>query len=88
MPILKAMIGMETVHIVPEGSVAKSSGRTSNTRFPVRAGAHAKTEAVTNMSFFASIPPCSLSPGCLVPNVIVKESIQQSSSRMLPEHIL
>ena len=67
------MTGMKAVHIVPEGSVAKSSGRTSNTILPAKAGAHAEIEAVTNMLFFASIPPWSLSPGCLVPKVIGKE---------------
>ena len=79
---------METVHIVPEGSVAKSSRRTSNTRLGVNAGAHAKIEDVTNMSCFAPIPPCSLSRGSLVPSVIMEESIQQSSSMVLLEHIL
>ena len=88
MPILNAMTGMETVHIVPEGSVARSSSRTSTTGLPVNAGAHAEIEDVTNMSFSASIPPCSLLGGCLVPNVIIEESIQQSSSRMWLEHIV
>ena len=64
---------METVHIVPEGSVAKSFSRTSNNRLAVKAGAHAKIEDVGNLSFFPSIRPCSLSRGCLVPNVIVEE---------------
>ena len=88
MPILNAMTGMETVHVVPEGSLARSSSRTSTTGLPVNAGAHAEIEDVTNMSFSASIPPYSLLGGCLVPNLMVKESIQQRNSRMLLEHIL
>lgn len=86
--MLKAMTVMETGLIVPEGSVAELSSRTSNTRLPVNAGTHAKNEDVTNMSFFAPIPPCLLSRGCLGPNVMIEGSIQPSSSMMLLKHIL
>ena len=88
MPILNAMTGMETVHVVPEGSLARSSSRTSTTKLPVNAGAHAEIEDVTNMSFSASNLPCSLLGGCLVATLIVKESIQQRNSGMFLEHIL
>ena len=57
--------------MVLEGSVAKLSSRTSNTRLPVNACAHATIEGVTTISFFAPIPPSSLSRGRFVPNVIV-----------------
>ena len=69
--MLNAVTVMETVYMVPEGSVAILSSRTSDTRLPINACAHTTIEGVTTMTFFAPIPPSSLSRGPLVPNIIV-----------------
>lgn len=67
--MLNAVTVMETVHMVPEGSIAKLSSGTSNTRLPADAYAHTTVEDVATTSFSGPIPPSSLSRGRLVANV-------------------
>ena len=86
--MLNAVTVMEMVHLVPEGSVAKLSNGTSNTRLPADACAHATIEDVMTTSFFGPIPPNSLSRARIVPNVLMYGSTRLSSSRMSLEHTL